>query len=980
MKRKKCLNFFVRSKKDTEKTPKYMPKCHLGGQFNRKPYAARTFLNKNLIVAIVCCFLILISGFVFFFFCYEKPSQYVDAKELGITLRFQNVYGMAGLNQLGANFSGTVYIGDRNQDMKRSQDFSIARTGTAQDYRYNLEDHAFGYYRYLKFSDIASSTYSVSWQGGHKDIFGSVTAAEIRADGTIHMTDSHGNTNVTDIFSNLLNTNWASDAGSISGGTAYTIDIYHAIQFYADMQEGVDAALFNNAEPDQEALVLAAVLATGLINYYSYDGNAKINALTSQEGWDQLYDGLIFKGFYNRSSGGTKVVDENFNWVWNKSSVYPCQLYAQWDRKSYTLTANANGGSIPATSGWSGSGSTATKSVEFESTYGSLPTPTRSGYTFEGWYTAASGGELISQSTKMPSENTTIYAHWTQNLVLTADANGGTFASVPSGWTKGDGVATKQYSPNTNFGTLPTPTKPGTYFDGWYTDLTGGTKVTSSTKITANTTIYARYLETWADHRSSDLEMEDGEFLISSAEDLGFLIYQVANNSSSYMQASYRQTADIDLSAYYWHPIGTATNLFKGSYNGNGRTISGIKSPSATNIYMGLFGAIDGATIQNVRLADVNLASDNSLGGIAGIANTNSVISNCEVVSGSLNGEATGGIAGENYGVIKECINNASVTSSGGYCVGGIAGSNEYVIELCVNTGQIQSDSHTGGIAGESTGDVIKCFSSGLISGGDASFVGGIVGGMSGSTNVVQCASNSLIVGGIILGGIVGICEDECYIQQCSFVGNIIIDNQYQAIAGGLVGGVAGEIAQIDLCFVKANIINSGQDLLTLAIGSMIGVVNTSNGIDATRISRCGAVISTNSEQMSVNSDQIKIGAFNSPVDYGDISGVDIPVEASYSIIINANDPDGDYVSVNYAIPQQNNFDMCFGFNPNKTNYEQIDGDATIIPLIEIGVPVPLGCYAFAQFHAQDEATIIERLQQIADYFGVSLNEIDGNF
>lgn len=62
-------------------------------------------------------------------------------------------------------------------------------------------------------------------------------------------------------------------------------------------------------------------------------------------------------------------------------------LTANWTVNTYTVTANANGGTIPTTSGWSvASGSkTATKTVTYDSTYGTLPTPTRPGYTFKAW-------------------------------------------------------------------------------------------------------------------------------------------------------------------------------------------------------------------------------------------------------------------------------------------------------------------------------------------------------------------------------------------------------------------------------------------------------------------------------------------------------------------------------------------------------------------------------------------------------------------
>ena len=71
---------------------------------------------------------------------------------------------------------------------------------------------------------------------------------------------------------------------------------------------------------------------------------------------------------------------------------------------TYTVSFNANGGSC----------STGSKTVTKGSTYGTLPTPTRTGYTFTGWYTAASGGtQITASSTVSITANQTLYAHWT---------------------------------------------------------------------------------------------------------------------------------------------------------------------------------------------------------------------------------------------------------------------------------------------------------------------------------------------------------------------------------------------------------------------------------------------------------------------------------------------------------------------------------------------------------------------------------------
>lgn len=141
---------------------------------------------------------------------------------------------------------------------------------------------------------------------------------------------------------------------------------------------------------------------------------------------------------------------------------------------SYTLTYNANGGSVSPTS--------ATRASN--ATLGTLPTPTRSGYSFAGWFTAASGGTQVYSSTTMGVGNRTIYAHWNLNYyTLYFNANGGSVS--PTSRSVGYGQA---------YGTLPTPSRTGHTFQGWYTAASGGSQVSSGTTMGAgNTTIYAHW-------------------------------------------------------------------------------------------------------------------------------------------------------------------------------------------------------------------------------------------------------------------------------------------------------------------------------------------------------------------------------------------------------------------------------------------------------------------------------------------------------
>ena len=126
--------------------------------------------------------------------------------------------------------------------------------------------------------------------------------------------------------------------------------------------------------------------------------------------------------------------------------------------KPWTITWDANGGSV----------STATSEYD-GATAVTLPTPTRTGYNFDGWYTAASGGTKINDigTTTKPTANVTYHAHWTpKTYAITLNANGGA----------SNGSATATY--NSNSVTNATyPTRDHYECTGYYTATSGGTLV-----------------------------------------------------------------------------------------------------------------------------------------------------------------------------------------------------------------------------------------------------------------------------------------------------------------------------------------------------------------------------------------------------------------------------------------------------------------------------------------------------------------------
>ena len=138
------------------------------------------------------------------------------------------------------------------------------------------------------------------------------------------------------------------------------------------------------------------------------------------------------------------------------------------------MTYDANVGSVSPSS----------KNVTYGGTYGTLAKPSKSGYDFAGWYTAASGGTKVTSSTKVTAtSNHKIYAHWSHSAyTLSFNGNGG---STPASRSVNAGEA---------YGTLPTSSRTGYDFVGWFTAKDGGTQVSANTKMgNANTTLYAHW-------------------------------------------------------------------------------------------------------------------------------------------------------------------------------------------------------------------------------------------------------------------------------------------------------------------------------------------------------------------------------------------------------------------------------------------------------------------------------------------------------
>ena len=106
-----------------------------------------------------------------------------------------------------------------------------------------------------------------------------------------------------------------------------------------------------------------------------------------------------FLGWYTAKTGGTKYTSATKYRVAGNIT-----LYAHWKMPKYTVKFAGNGGKASVSS----------KTVAYGSKIGSLPSASRSKYSFLGWYTKKSGGTKITASYKV-TKNITFYAHWKKN-------------------------------------------------------------------------------------------------------------------------------------------------------------------------------------------------------------------------------------------------------------------------------------------------------------------------------------------------------------------------------------------------------------------------------------------------------------------------------------------------------------------------------------------------------------------------------------
>lgn len=239
----------------------------------------------------------------------------------------------------------------------------------------------------------------------------------------------------------------------------------------------------------------------------------------------------------------------------------------------------------------------------------------------------------------------------------------------------------------------------------------------------------------------------DNPFLISTAAELAWFRDHV-NEDYANAKASAKLIADIDLSEFChaanaseninqksWKPIGNNTKIYKGTFDGNNKTITNLYINNIQE-YMGLFGYISQSTIKNLTFVNANVTNTDSYTGIlVGYAESGSTLQNikisetCRMKGGADYTDYTGGIAGVFVGNAYNCVNYATVqgTKHVGGLFGNYAGTDNF-ITACANYGKVTaSNEYVGGLVGYfASGTIQDCANYGDVKG--TNHVAGLAG------------------------------------------------------------------------------------------------------------------------------------------------------------------------------------------------------------------------------------------------------------
>ena len=219
---------------------------------------------------------------------------------------------------------------------------------------------------------------------------------------------------------------------------------------------------------------------------------------------------------------------------------------------------------------------------------------------------------------------------------------------------------------------------------------------------------------------------EGGNITITSADGL-FWFAEQANAGNNFAGKTVKLANDIDLNDKLWTPIGIYNDSkthFKGTFDGQGHTVSGVNVVESRKNGVGFFGKVYTGTIKNLTVAG-NITTDN-----------------CNYV---------GGIVGHGYATVVDCVFRGNVGSANTMQVGGIAGSGGFTVTRCSVYGNVTAECWAGGIVGncQDGGSYTDCYVEGEIN-AERTYWGGGAAGITPvplypSQVITGCYSNTVV-------------------------------------------------------------------------------------------------------------------------------------------------------------------------------------------------------------------------------------------
>ncbi len=368
--------------------------------------------------------------------------------------------------------------------------------------------------------------------------------------------------------------------------------------------------------------------------------------------------------------------------------------------------------------------------------------------------------------------------------------------------------------------TSDTPSVSDTYYLRGHMDESAGNEYKNMTLTGISVTVYATQLasefdsfnNTYDENADYSADVWNGKIAtadelaaatsgttvtIDSGELLAALVQSV-NDGNAYESYTIKLTKNLDLNGIEWTPIGTkgTSNVFKGTFDGDGRTIKNLKISSGDCV--AFFGAVENATVKNLT------------------------------VEGNVNGKNAAGIVARVVGgaTIENCVNRATINASDKAAgivmyAQGSSSSNQYgplssdcVIKNCKNYGAVNANKiAAGGIygwSGDESGKlkITDCENNGVVTATNTAQAGGIAGNCRVIT-VENCANNGTVTSAANAGGIVGKNDTKAStIASCKNTATVV-GAEYKT--GGIAGTFIGEIK---------NSSTTGNDVLVGTLGT----------------------------------------------------------------------------------------------------------------------------------------------------------------